>query len=86
MNPDDLKGPVVIDRERMDKALAGPFFTLPDGLTAEQTSAVLTLVGEITRQAVDAEREACADLMEQQHTWITNIAASTLIRARKDSA
>lgn len=32
--------------------------------------------------AVTAEREACAELMEQQHTWITNVAASALIRAR----
>ena len=32
--------------------------------------------------AVAAEREACAELMEQQHTWITNVAASALIRAR----
>lgn len=28
------------------------------------------------------EREACAELMEQQHIWITSVAASTLIRAR----
>ncbi len=33
-------------------------------------------------EAVAAEREACAELMEQQHTWITNVAASALIRAR----
>ena len=32
--------------------------------------------------AVAAEREACAELMERQHTWITNVAASALIRAR----
>jgi len=29
-----------------------------------------------------AEREACAELMERQHTWITNVAAANLIRAR----
>ena len=33
-------------------------------------------------EAAAAEREACAELMEQQHTWITNVAASALIRAR----
>lgn len=32
--------------------------------------------------AVAAERMVCAELMEQQHTWITNVAASALIRAR----
>lgn len=32
--------------------------------------------------AVAAERMACAELMERQHTWITNVAASALIRAR----
>lgn len=34
------------------------------------------------QDAVAEEREACAELMEQQHTWITNVAASALIRAR----
>lgn len=34
------------------------------------------------QKAVAAEREACAELMERQHTWITNVAASVLIRAR----
>jgi len=33
-------------------------------------------------EAVAEERMACAELMEQQHTWITNVAASALIRAR----
>jgi hypothetical protein len=28
------------------------------------------------------EREVCAELMEQQHTWISNVAASAAIRAR----
>ncbi|WP_429949588.1 hypothetical protein ACQYWY_21720 [Comamonas sediminis] len=28
-----VEGPVFIDRDRMDRALAGPFFTLPEGLT-----------------------------------------------------
>ena len=46
----------------------------------------LTAENEALRSAVSdavaAEREACAELMEQQHTWITNVAASALIRAR----
>ena len=33
-------------------------------------------------EAVAEERMVCAELMEQQHTWITNVAASALIRAR----
>ena len=44
----------------------------------ERHKAVRAAVAE----AVAAEREACAELMEQQHTWITNVAASALIRAR----
>jgi hypothetical protein len=32
--------------------------------------------------AVEAEREACAALMERQHTWISSVAASAAIRAR----
>ena len=31
---------------------------------------------------IDSEREACAQLMEGQHIWITNISAGALIRAR----
>ena len=27
--------PVLIDKDRMNKVLAGPFFTMPDGLTLE---------------------------------------------------
>ena len=33
-------------------------------------------------EAVAEERMVCAELIEQQHTWITNVAASALIRAR----
>ena len=36
----------------------------------------------VVADAVAAEREACAELMERQHTWLTNVAASALIRAR----
>ena len=39
-------------------------------------------VREAFSEAVAAEREACAELMERQHTWLTNVAASALIRAR----
>ena len=46
-------------------------------LTAENEA-----VQDAVSDAVAAEREACAELMEQQHTWITNVAASALIRAR----
>ena len=46
-------------------------------LTAEN-EALRSAVSE----AVAAERMVCAELMEQQHTWITNVAASALIRAR----
>ena len=44
--------------------------------------AVQRCVQAAVAEAVAAEREACAELMEQQHTWITNVAASALIRAR----
>ena len=44
--------------------------------------AVQRCVHAAVAEAVAAEREACAELMEQQHTWITNVAASALIRAR----
>ena len=36
----------------------------------------------VVAEAVAAERMACAELMERQHTWLTNVAASALIRAR----
>lgn len=36
-------------------------------------------------KAVTEERDACAELMEQQHTWIANIAASAAIRARSNT-
>ena len=45
-------------------------------------STVALFTGEQVAEAVRTEREACAELMEAQHTWITNAAASTLIRSR----
>ena len=44
--------------------------------------AVQRCVQAAVAEAVAAEREACAELMERQHTWLTNVAASALIRAR----
>jgi len=38
--------------------------------------------GLIHGYVVHEEREACAQLMEGQHIWITNISAGALIRAR----
>ena len=38
--------------------------------------------GLIHGYVVQEEREACAQLMEGQHIWITNISAGALIRAR----
>lgn len=32
--------------------------------------------------AIAAEREACAELMERQHAWITNTTAANAIRER----
>ena len=32
--------------------------------------------------AIVAEREACAELMERQHAWITNTTAANAIRER----
>ncbi len=57
-----------------------------DALNAQAEIARLTAENEALKaavsEAVAEERMVCADLMEQQHTWITNVAASALIRAR----
>lgn len=34
----------------------------------------------LAMHAEKAEREACAELMERQHAWISNVAAAALIR------
>lgn len=39
----------------------------------------------IWKAATEAEREACAELLEQQHTWISNVAAANLVRARSNA-
>lgn len=51
-------------------------------LAAKSGLAHRKAVQDAVQDAVAEEREACAELMEQQHTWITNVAASALIRAR----
>ena len=42
------------------------------------------MIERIIHDAVIEERVACAELMEAQHKWITNVAASTLIRSRSN--
>ncbi len=39
----------------------------------------------VMRKAIEEEREACAELMERQHAWITNTAAANAIRARSNT-
>ena len=51
-------------------------------LAAKAGLSHMKTVQEAVAEAVAAELEACAELMEQQHTWITNVAASALIRSR----
>ena len=38
--------PVNIDRERMDKALASPTYSIPSGLTSEQIIAAILAVAD----------------------------------------
>lgn len=38
--------PVYIDRERMDKALASPTYSIPSGLTSEQIIAAILAVAD----------------------------------------
>jgi len=49
---------------------------------ADAWSKTALFTADQVAEAVRAEREACAELMEAQHTWITNVAASALIRSR----
>ena len=52
----------------------------------EEREAMLDRIRPMIVQAEERgakeEREACAQLMEGQHIWITNISAGALIRAR----
>jgi hypothetical protein len=52
--------PVHIDRERMEKALAGPRFLVPDGMTAEQFVAFTTEVGRAYELGYKMGREDAA--------------------------
>ena len=78
MNPDDLNGPVCIDRDRMDRALATPTFTLPSGLTGEQIVAVLNIFSQTSRLAANAEREAIATMILNTKEWRGRGGFSTL--------
>ena len=51
-------------------------------LAAKAGLSHMKTVQEAVADAVAEERMVCAELMEQQHTWITSVAASALIRAR----
>ena len=97
MNPDDLNGPVCIDRERMDRALATHTFTLPSDLTGEQIVAVLNIISQTSRLVAKAEREAIATMILGTKEWHGRGGFSTLcndtkhliadaIRARKNAA
>jgi hypothetical protein len=52
--------PVHIDRERMDKALAGPRYSFPQGLTAEQLCHCMDTLSNAINDAIQQERERCA--------------------------
>lgn len=52
-------------------------FKLGGGWTSEPL-----YTADAIRAAVEAEREACVELMKRQYNWITNVAAATLIQAR----
>jgi hypothetical protein len=49
--------PVHIDRERMDKALAGPRYSFPQGLTAEQLCHCMDTLSNAINDAIQQERE-----------------------------
>ena len=35
--------------------------------------------------ATEAAREACSELLEQQHAWISNVAAANIVRGRSNA-
>ena len=51
-------------------------------MTGLEQSGILENFERVAALVAAHEREACAELMEQQHTWISNVAASAAIRAR----
>lgn len=58
------------------------------GAYKDESEVVFLIVKELEQlveRVAAHEREACAELMEQQHTWISNVAASAAIRARGKS-
>ena len=71
-----------LDTERAARIEAQQRLADMQELAAKSGLAHRKAVQEAVQDAVAEEREACAELMEQQHTWITNVAASALIRAR----
>ena len=71
-----------LDTERAARIAAQQRLADMQELAAKAGLSHMKTVQEAVAEAVAAEREACAELMEQQHTWITNVAASALIRAR----
>lgn len=71
-----------LDTERAARIEAQQRLADAQELAAKSGLAHRMAVQRCVQAAVAEEREACAELMEQQHTWITNVAASALIRAR----
>ena len=74
----------MIDRDTIEHLALENGFKLkeqPDGAMALNPY-VFDFAQAVAQKAVEAEREACAEQMEKQHAWITNIAASKLIRNR----
>ena len=71
-----------LDTERAARIEAQQRLADMQELAAKSGLAHRMAVQRCVQAAVAEEREACAELMEQQHTWITNVAASALIRAR----
>lgn len=52
------------------------------GLPETATEGVFRVNVDDLGRLLAAEREVCAELMERQHAWITNVAPSAIIRAR----
>lgn len=50
--------------------------------TVPMNGAEYALVKAAWKASAESEREACAEYLEQQHTWISNVAAANLVRER----
>jgi len=72
------------NRERMERALAGPQFVMPMGLTPEQRMRFITAVA----MAAETERERCAKLVETTpaEAFCTVMHQGQLQRARETFA